>query len=170
MRDLLTASAKKMDPTTTILEIIRQVLFLPGTKGVLPALAEMRAKRSHIAIVLDEYGGTDGIVTMEDLVERLVGEIQDEYDVEDDEVTANAKPGEFEVDSLISLEDLADETGIVLPEGPYETAGGFVMHHLGRIPEVEDLIHLENVSVRVLSMEGKRAGQLLISKDEGKVI
>ena len=110
------------------------------------------------------------IVTMEDLVERLVGEIQDEYDVEDDEVTANAKPGEFEVDSLISLEDLADETGIVLPEGPYETAGGFVMHHLGRIPEVEDLIHLENVSVKVLSMEGKRAGQLLISKDEGKVI
>lgn len=170
VRDLLTASAKKMDPTTTILEIIRQVLFLPGTKGVLPALAEMRAKRSHIAIVLDEYGGTDGIVTMEDLVERLVGEIQDEYDVEDDEVTANAKPGEFEVDSLISLEDLADETGIVLPEGPYETAGGFVMHHLGRIPEVEDLIHLENVSVKVLSMEGKRAGQLLISKDEGKVI
>ena len=170
VRDLLTASAKKMDPITTILEIIRQVLFLPGTKGVLPALAEMRAKRSHIAIVLDEYGGTDGIVTMEDLVERLVGEIQDEYDVEDDEVTANAKPGEFEVDSLISLEDLADETGIVLPEGPYETAGGFVMHHLGRIPEVEDLIHLENVSVKVLSMEGKRAGQLLISKDEGKVI
>jgi putative hemolysin len=164
VRDLLNASAKKLDPSTTILEIIRQVLFLPGTKGVLPALAEMRAKRSHIAIVLDEYGGTDGIITMEDLVERLVGEIQDEYDVEDVEVTANAEPGEFEVDSLISLEDLADETGISLPEGPYETAGGFVMHHLGRIPEVEDLIHLENVSVKVLSMEGKRAGQLLISK------
>lgn len=170
VRDLLNASTKKLDPATTILEIIRPVLFLPGTKGVLPALAEMRAKRSHIAIILDEYGGTDGIVTMEDLVERLVGEIQDEYDVEDDEVTANSAPGEFEVDSLISLEDLADETGIVLPEGPYETAGGFVMHHLGRIPQVEDLIHLDNVSVKVLSMEGKRAGQLLISSRERKDI
>jgi putative hemolysin len=168
VRDLLNASTKKLDPSTTILEIIRPVLFLPGTKGVLPALAEMRAKRSHIAIILDEYGGTDGIVTMEDLVERLVGEIQDEYDVEGDEVTANSAPGEFEIDSLISLEDLADQTGIELPEGPYETAGGFVMHHLGRIPEVEDLILLENVSVKVLSMEGKRAGQLLISSRDRK--
>ncbi|MSY98823.1 MAG: DUF21 domain-containing protein, partial [Actinobacteria bacterium] len=150
----------------SILDLIRPVLNLPGTKGVLPALAEMRAKRSHIAIVLDEYGGTDGIVTLEDLVECLIGDIQDEYDSEDVEVTPQARTGDFEVDSLISLEDLYDETGIVIPEGPYETAGGFVMHHLGRIPELHDVIKLNKARITVLTLEGKRAGQLLISSDE----
>ena len=168
VRDLLNSISAKSAETATILELIRPVLFLPGTKGVLPALAEMRSQRSHIAIVLDEYGGTDGIITMEDLVERLVGEIQDEYDIDDDEVTASARIGEFEIDSLISLEDLEDQTNIQLPDGPYETAGGFVMHHLGRIPVVGDQIDINGVRVSVISMEGKRAGQLLITHSERK--
>ena len=152
----------------TILELVRPVLNLPGTKGVLPALAEMRSKRSHIAVVLDEYGGTDGIVTLEDLVECLIGEIHDEYDSEEVEVTPQARTGEFEIDSLISLEDLYDETGIALPEGPYETVGGLVMHHLGRIPEPHDSIKVNQVRITVLNVEGKRAGQLLISGNEWK--
>jgi putative hemolysin len=143
-------------------------LNLPGTKGVLPALAEMRAKRSHIAIVLDEYGGTDGIVTLEDLVECLIGDIQDEYDSEDLEVTPQARTGDFEVDGLISLEDLYEQTGILIPEGPYETAGGFVMDHLGRIPEVHDVIAVNGARITVLTLEGKRAGQLLISSNGWK--
>ena len=165
VRDLLNP---KVHSTTgaTILELVRPVLNLPGTKGVLPALAEMRNKRSHIAVVLDEYGGTDGIVTLEDLVECLIGDIQDEYDSEDGEVTPQAKTGDFEVDGLISLEDLYDETGIVIPEGPYETAGGFVMHHLGRIPEVGDVVKMSKAQITVLTLEGKRAGQLLISSNE----
>ena len=164
VRDLLNP---KVHSTTgaTILELVRPVLNLPGTKGVLPALAEMRNKRSHIAVVLDEYGGTDGIVTLEDLVECLIGDIQDEYDSEDGEVTPQAKTGDFEVDGLISLEDLYDETGIVIPEGPYETAGGFVMHHLGRIPEVSDVVKISKAQITVLTLEGKRAGQLLISSN-----
>ena len=152
----------------TILELVRPVLNLPGTKGVLPALAEMRSKRSHIAVVLDEYGGTDGIVTLEDLVECLIGKIHDEYDSEEVEVTPQARTGEFEIDSLISLEDLYDETGIALPEGPYETVGGLVMHHLGRIPEPHDSINVNQVRITVLNVEGKRAGQLLISGNEWK--
>jgi len=168
VRDLLNSLSAQSSNEATILEIIRPVLFLPGTKGVLPALAEMRSQRSHIAIVLDEYGGTDGIITMEDLVERLVGEIQDEYDIEDEEVTASSRIGEFEVDSLISLEDLEDETDIQLPDGPYETAGGFVMHHLGRIPVIGDQIEIDGVRISVMSMEGKRAGQLLITRLERK--
>lgn len=152
----------------TILDLVRPVLNLPGTKGVLPALAEMRSKRSHIAVVLDEYGGTDGIVTLEDLVECLIGDIHDEYDSEEVEVTPQAKTGEFEIDSLISLEDLYDETGIVLPEGPYETVGGLVMDHLGRIPELHDSINVNQVRITVLTIEGKRAGQLLISSNKWK--
>ncbi len=168
VRDLLNSISQKADDQATILDLIRPVLFLPGTKGVLPALAEMRSKRSHIAIVLDEYGGTDGIITMEDLVERLVGEIQDEYDLDDEEVTASTRTGEFEVDSLISLEDLEDETNILLPDGPYETVGGFVMHHLGRLPAVGDQIDIDGARLTVLTMEGKRAGQLLITHKERK--
>jgi putative hemolysin len=165
VRDLLNPKVHSTSGAT-ILELVRPVLNLPGTKGVLPALAEMRNKRSHIAVVLDEYGGTDGIVTLEDLVECLIGDIQDEYDSEDGEVTPQAKTGDFEVDGLISLEDLYDETGIVIPEGPYETAGGFVMHHLGRIPEVGDVVKMSKAQITVLTLEGKRAGQLLISSNE----
>ena len=167
VRDLLNPKVNS-SAGETILDLIRPVLNLPGTKGVLPALAEMRSKRSHIAVVLDEYGGTDGIVTLEDLVECLIGDIHDEYDSEDVEVTPQAETGEFEVDSLISLEDLYDETGIVLPEGPYETVGGLVMDHLGRIPEPHDVITINKVRITVLTLEGKRAGQLLISSNEWK--
>jgi len=169
VRDLLNPKISS-SAGETILELIRPVLNLPGTKGVLPALAEMRSKRSHIAVVLDEYGGTDGIVTLEDLVECLIGDIHDEYDSEDVEVTPQARTGEFEVDGLISLEDLYDETGIVLPEGPYETVGGLVMHHLGRIPEPHDAININKARITVLTLEGKRAGQLLISSNEWKDI
>ena len=167
VRDLLNPKISAQ-PDSAILDLIRPVLFLPGTKGVLQALAEMRAKRAHIAIVLDEYGGTDGIVTLEDLVECLIGDIQDEYDLEDEEVTPHTRTGDYEIDSLISLEDLYDQTGIAIPEGPYETAGGFVMHRLGRIPEMHDVINLEGARITVLSIEGKRAGQLLISSDGWK--
>jgi putative hemolysin len=167
VRDLLNPKVNS-SAGETILDLIRPVLNLPGTKGVLPALAEMRSKRSHIAVVLDEYGGTDGIVTLEDLVECLIGDIHDEYDSEDAEVTPQARTGEFEVDGLISLEDLYDETGIVLPEGPYETVGGLVMHHLGRIPEPHDAISINQIRITVLTLEGKRAGQLLISGNEWK--
>jgi putative hemolysin len=144
-------------------EITRPILSLPGSKGVLQALSEMRSKRSHIAIVLDEYGGTDGIVTMEDLVETMIGEIRDEYDHEEESTPSKTASGDYEVDALISLEDLQDETGISLPEGPYETVGGFVMHRLGRIPTVNDKVKENGYEITVRSIVGKRPGDLLIS-------
>ncbi|MTA67595.1 MAG: DUF21 domain-containing protein, partial [Actinobacteria bacterium] len=89
-----------------IQELVRPIMFLPGTKGVLPALTEMRNQRQHLAIVLDEYGGTDGIITMEDLVECLIGDIRDEYDSHEVDVSQESRTGDFEVDGLISIEDL----------------------------------------------------------------
>jgi len=148
-----------------IQELVRNVMFLPGTKGVLPALTEMRNQRQHLAIVLDEYGGTDGIVTLEDLVECLIGDIRDEYDGDEDEITLETRTGDFEVDGLISIEDLLDDSGIEIPEGPYETASGFVMHFLGRIPVVGDVVNVNGIRIAVLTMEGKRAGRLLISRN-----
>ena len=147
-----------------IQEMVRNVMFLPGTKGVLPALTEMRNQRQHLAIVLDEDGGTDGIVTLEDLVECLIGDIRDEYDGDEQEITQETRTGDFEVDGLVSIEDLLDDSGIDIPEGPYETASGFVMHFLGRIPVVGDVVNINGIRISVLTMEGKRAGRLLISR------
>jgi putative hemolysin len=166
VRDLL--NPKLDDTEITIMEIVRNVIFLPGTKGVLPALTEMRSKRQHIAIVLDEYGGTDGIVTLENLVECLIGEIQDEYDGHETQPNLQQRTGEMEIDGLISLEDLQDQTGIQLPDGPYETVSGFVMHKLGRIAQVNDVVRLDDASFTIVSMSGKRVGQLLLSRDDVK--
>ena len=161
VRDLLNARDDEM--SKTLLDVMRPVIFLPGTKGVLPALTELRVKRAHLAIVLDEYGGTDGIVTLEDIVECFIGDIEDEYDEPESEVTAQSRRGDYEIDALISLEDLHEQTGIELPEGPYETVGGLIMHLLGRLPAVHDVISVGGVRITVLTLEGKRAGQLLIS-------
>ena len=162
VRDLLDTSLASK--TTKIVELARNIMYLPGTKGILPALTEMRMQGQHLAIVLDEYGGTDGIVTLEDLVEVLIGDIRDEYDDHQDEISQEERTGDFEVDGLISIEDLIEQTKLDIPEGPYETASGFVMHFLGRIPREHDAVNVNGIRITVLTMEGKRAGQLLISR------
>jgi len=163
VRDLLDTSLA--NSSAKIQELARNIMYLPGTKAILPALTEMRKQRQHLAIVLDEYGGTDGIITLEDLVETLIGDIRDEYDSDEVEISEESHTGDFEIDGLISLEDLQEESGVELPEGPYETAGGFVMHYLGRIPVEQDIVGVNGVRITVLSMEGKRAGRLLISRN-----
>ena len=159
VRDLL--DPKVVGSDDAIHKIVRPILFLPGTKGVLPALSEMRAQRQQIAIILDEYGGTDGIVTLEDLVETMIGDIHDEYD--STEAPRETRTGDVEVDGLIDLEELMEQTGIAIPDGPYETLSGYVMHTLGRIPHINDVIYVNDVRITVLSLEGKRAGTLLLS-------
>ena len=164
VRDLL--NPKLDDAQITIMEMVRNVIFLPGTKGVLPALTEMRSKRQHIAIVLDEYGGTDGIVTLEDLVECLIGEIHDEYDSHEGEIEISPRTGDLELDGLISLEELQESIGVVLPEGPYETLSGFIMHFLGRIAVEHDVVRVNGARFTIISMSGKRVGQVLVARDE----
>jgi len=160
VRDLIKPDIPKQ---AKIQELVRGVMFLPGTKGVLPALTEMRQQRQHLAIVLDEYGGTDGIVTLENLVECLIGDIRDEYDEAELDVSLENRTGDLEIDGLVSLDDLRDSAGIDIPEGPYETLSGYVMHFLGRLPREHDVININGLRITVLSMEGKRAGTLLIS-------
>ncbi len=162
VRDLLDTSL--VSAGGKIQELVRSVIFMPGTKGILPAITEMRSQRQHLAIVLDEYGGTDGIVTLEDLVETLIGDIKDEYDTDEEEVSFESQTNDFEVDGLISIDDLRDEAGIDIPEGPYETASGFVMHFLGRIPVSNDVASINGLRFTVVTMEGKRVGKLLISR------
>ena len=114
-----------------------------------------------MAMVADEYGGTAGIVTMEDLVEELVGDIRDEYDLGGGETTRNPR-GEIEVDGLLNLDDFEDETGVELPEGPYETVAGFLMAQLGRIPAPGDRVELDQHTVTVLVVDGRRVSRVRV--------
>jgi putative hemolysin len=123
------------DHRTTVRDLTREVKRLPGSKRVLAALSEMRRERHHLAVVVDEYGGTAGIVTLEDLIEELVGEIHDEYDAAPEPVLVGVPA---EVDGRLNLADFAERAGFGLPAGPYETVGGFVMAALGRLPVVGD--------------------------------
>ncbi len=158
---------------TPVEELVRPIVSFPQTVNVLWALAEMRRRACHMAIVRDEYGGTAGIVTLEDLVEELIGDITDEYDIVEEE-TPHA-PDTREVDGLTSLEDFADETGMRLPEGPYDTVAGWFMAEIGEIPRVGDTCEADlagvddasvtrHVVVEVVEMDGRRAARLLIRR------
>ncbi|WP_248965484.1 hemolysin family protein [Sphaerisporangium perillae] len=139
---------------------IRPVKLLPATKRVLPTLTEMRDDGQHLAIVVDEYGGTAGIVTLEDLVEQLTGDIRDEYDADGEAVRLVA--GEMEIDGLVNLEDFATETGIRLDEGPYETLGGYVMAALGHLPEIGERVERPSCTLIVTEMDGRRAARIRV--------
>jgi putative hemolysin len=141
-------------------ELARPALTLPWTRPILAALTDMRREGAHLAIVADEYGGTAGIVTMEDLVEELVGDIRDEYDVAEHETTRRG--GEVEVDGLLNLDDFEEETGLELPEGPYETVAGFLMNSLGRIPELGDAVEYAGHRLVVVDLDGRRVSRVRV--------
>jgi putative hemolysin len=176
VRDLLNPDLSSR--TTPVAEVARPVLSMPDTVRVLRALSDMRRSSSHLAIVLDEYGGTAGIVTMEDLVEELVGDITDEYDVVVEEQIGVR--GDLVIDGLNTLDDFAEKTGLVLPEGPYDTLAGFFMARLGQLPSVGDSISLELASVdpnqeelaqvelRVSELDGRRASAFVVHRQDGK--
>src|SRR3954449_11194202 len=160
VRDLLLPS-HPAGRAATVGDLAREVTRLPGTVAVLAALSEMRRDNQHLAIVIDEYGGTDGIVTLEDLIEEVIGEIYDEYDEEVAE--AGRQPGgPQDVDGLLNLDDFAEVTGLTLPDGPYETVAGYVLAELGRLPEVGDTIEVEGRTITVLELDGRRIARLLV--------
>src|SRR6516164_6162505 len=141
-------------------EVVRPVERLPISKRVLPALSEMRRDRAHLAIVVDEYGGTAGIVTLEDLVEELIGDIRDEYDVEESPRTLAG--GQVEVDGLLNLDEFAEETGVALPEGPYETVAGYVLATLGQLPVVGDAVEVDGHRLTVTEMDARRIARVRV--------
>ncbi|HCT77258.1 MAG TPA: ion transporter [Micromonosporaceae bacterium] len=144
-------------PESPVADLIRDVKRMPGSKPVLAALSEMRRERHTLAVVVDEYGGTAGIVTLEDLIEELVGEIHDEYD----ETPITASQSETsEVDGMLNLADFSERTGLELPEGPYETVGGFIMSALGRLPLVGDTVTLDAYTLQVIKLEGRRVARV----------
>jgi putative hemolysin len=159
IRDLLGPGAARVG---LVDQVVRPVKFLPISKTVLSALSEMRRERAHLAIVADEYGGTAGIVTLEDLVEELIGDIRDEYDIGESPATRLPR-GEVDVDGLLNLDDFAEQTGIELPEGPYETVAGYVLAALGEVPSPGDSTRVPGFVITVTEMDGRRIARLRVA-------
>jgi putative hemolysin len=159
VRDLLGA-----DPRQPVRELTREIMHLPATNRVLPSLSRMRAESTHIAVVVDEYGGTDGIVTLEDLVEELVGEIHDEYDEAAEAAADAASPGT--VDAGLTIEEFGARTGVELEDGPFETAAGYVVHRLGRLADVGDVIVVGDHELVVAEVDRHRITRLAVRDAE----
>jgi len=160
VRDLLGPGVAK--DSVPVARIARPVKFLPISKTVLSSLSEMRRERAHLAIVVDDYGGTAGIVTLEDLVEELIGDIRDEYDLEQDQATG-LPSGEVEVDGLLNLDEFTEQTGIELPEGPYETVAGYVLAALGHLPSVGNSVQVAGRTITVTELDGRRIARLRVT-------
>lgn len=150
LRDVL---GRADDRSTTVAEITRDLPVLPRTNRVLPSIDQLRSLGAHIALVVDEYGGTDGIVTLEDLMEELVGEIHDEYD-KDAEIAASSDPST--VDAGVTIEEFGERTGVELDDGPYETVAGYVLHRLARMAELGDRVMVEDRPLEVVGLDGHR--------------
>jgi putative hemolysin len=153
VRDLLGVS--ETDPRR-VRDVRRPVLMLPGSNHVLPSVATMREEGTHLAIVVDEYGGTDGIVTLEDLVEELVGEIRDEYDAAETMWRHDLS----KLDGSTTLEEFVHATGIELEDGAYQTVAGYVTARLGRLAEVSDVVAVDGGRLEVTEITGMRITSL----------
>src|SRR5664279_107402 len=155
VRDLLDPVAETAGET--VADVTREIVELPSTNRMLPAMTLLRREGVHIAVVIDEYGGTDGIVTLEDLVEELVGEITDEYDLPD---PTDRGTGLSQLDGGLNIEDFAERTGIELADGSYETVAGYVVDRLGRMPSVGDSILVGDHQLLVSEIQGRRISRL----------
>jgi CBS domain containing-hemolysin-like protein len=146
-------------------DLARPPFFVPESKKVDELLADMRANRVHMGIVVDEYGGTAGLVTIEDLLEEIVGEIEDEYDREEPTVE-KIDENEVVVDARVGIDDLNELLDLDIEGEDFDTVGGFVYHHLGKIPIVGEEVQADGLRLRVLSVAGRRIKKVRVKKEE----
>lgn len=167
VRDLLDIR----DPEAkTVADVTREGISLPGTSKLLPSLELLRKRGIHLAVVIDEYGGTDGIVTLEDMTEELVGDIRDEYDLPEEKGGERTERTTFvngvaTIEGGMTIEDFADLTGIELEDGPYETVAGYFLAHTGKMGEIGDVLPSDDgYDMTVTQVDGRRIETLEIHK------
>src|SRR5581483_9648267 len=143
--------------------IAREAHFVPETKRVSELMREMQQHKFHIAVVVDEYGGTAGLVTLEDLIEELVGEIVDEYDVEGP-LLEELDSGDIRVNARINIDDLNELLDAHLPEGDWDSVGGLLIGLLGHVPVEGEVAEVDGVRLRAEKVTGRRIGRVVITK------
>src|SRR5690554_315372 len=168
VKDLLRYLAAHPDTSVfNIDEILRDPLFVPQSKNIRALFREMKLTKTHIAIVIDEYGGTAGIITLEDLIEEILGNISDEYDEDEEEIQA-INEDQYEIEGLIDLDDVEDLIHADLPVDEYDTLSGFILGQLGRFPDPDESIVVVygNYRFEVLSYEDKIIESVLVTRIE----
>jgi len=144
-------------------DILRKPFFVPKTTRISELLKDLREKMTHLAIVTDEYGGTAGIITIEDILEEIVGEIMDEHDNEEP-LMAILDDGALLVDARLEVEKLGEQLDIDLPDGDFESVGGFIIHLLGRIPEINEKVAFEDLEITIQERDQRKIDKVLISR------
>ncbi len=153
------------DGVTDITEIVRPVQFLPTTKLVEDLIPEMRLQRTKMAIVIDEFGGTAGLVTLEDLIEEIVGEIQDEHEEDEPLNFEELDDGTVRIWGGVAVREVNDQLDLSVSEEPHDTIGGYVFGMLNRIGRVGDVVELEDARLRITQMRGRRVEYLVLVRD-----
>jgi len=148
-------------------DMVRKPYFVPETMKIGRLLREFQLRKIHIAVVVDEFGAVAGLVTLEDLVEEIVGEIQDEYD-EEEKPFVSLPDGSKKIQARMDLDDFNELFGVEIPEGDYDTIGGFVISLLGRLPSVGEQLTYENLSFRATDVEGQRLKKLVVRPHEAE--
>ena len=143
--------------------LAREASYVPETKKVDDLLHEMQQKRVHVAIVVDEYGGTAGLITIEDLIEEIVGEIRDEYDVEEAKIE-EVSDSEALFDARVTIRDVNDTLDLDIEDEDFDTLGGLLYHELGKVPNVGDEVRVDGAVVTVLSTTGRRVRKVRVTK------
>lgn len=162
-KDIL--QALRNTPGVTVARVMRPPLFVPGTREVEDVLADMKKLKVHLAVVLDEYGGTAGLVTMEDLLEEIVGEIFDEHD-EVDAVVPVADDGSITLDGSMTISDYNDRFDVELDDTDYTTLGGYLFGILGRLPRVGDRVTVGAHQFEITAMDGRRVGTVRVGAEK----
>lgn len=162
VKDLLPVLVAGEVPSSVV-EFMRPIDAVPETKRVSDLLRDMQASRTHLALVVDEYGGTAGLVTIEDLLEELVGEIVDEYD-DDELMFVEREDGTWVVDGRMPVEDLAELVGAELPDDEWDTVGGLVLGLAGRVPRENERFDIDDLTVRVTRVQGRRVSEVRVQR------
>ena len=157
------------DGVTEISEILRPIQFLPTTKLVEDLIPEMRVQRAKMAIVIDEFGGTAGLVTLEDLLEEIVGEIQDEHEEDEPMSFEELDDGTVRIWGGVAVREVNDRLGLSISEEHHDTLGGYVFGELNRIGRVGDVVELENARLRIAQMRGRRVEYVHLVRDEPSI-
>jgi magnesium and cobalt transporter len=153
-----------VDPTLTLRDLVRPAVFIPETKRLDVLLQEFRSKRNHIAVVIDEHGGITGLVTLEDILEQIVGEIEDEYDVAGEQTIFSDGAQAWRVLATTEIEAFNSALNTNLPDGDYDTVGGWLAHALGRIPHRGDFCVHEDLRIEVMRADARRALWLRVKR------
>jgi CBS domain containing-hemolysin-like protein len=162
VKDLVTLNSA--DDARPIVGLLRPAVFVPETKRVPELLKQFQRQQTQCAIVVDEYGGTAGMVTIEDLLEEIVGEIRDEYDVESEPIVDEGN-GRYVVSGKASVDEVAQRLDIEIEREGFETVGGYLLARIGRVPAVGERFEIDGLTVEVLDVERRRINKVRMSKN-----